>query len=172
MTSTENLLTAATTDAIRSLAQKLTHDQMTLVTAESCTGGLLAALLTEYPGSSDWFEGAFVAYRLSAKRRFLGVRGETLDRFGAVSEATAIEMAKGALERSDADLSVAITGVAGPNGGDSHVPTGTVWVAWAKRNDAEVRAECYRFSGERADVRRRAAEKAIWELPKFLSGAR
>ena len=104
-----------------------------IVTAESCTGGLVAAALTEVPGSSDVVEGAFVTYSNDAKLGFLKMSSDVLDTFGAVSVATAWAMAQGAIENSQADVAVAITGVAGPGGGSAKKPVGTVVVARAER---------------------------------------
>ncbi len=114
--------------------------RLRLACAESCTGGLIASTCTAIPGSSDWFECAFVTYRLAAKQRLLDVSDETLRRWGAVSEPTAKEMALGALQHCDADIAVSVTGVAGPSGGDVANPVGTVWFAWALRspNDIQV----------------------------------
>ncbi len=134
-----------------------------LVSAESCTGGLLAARLTEVPGSSNWFEGAFVTYRLSAKTDMVGVAVDLLERHGAVSEPTARAMAEGALSASSADISVAITGIAGPDGGDVIAPVGTVWFAWAVREEAIrcVQTAAHRLAGSRQAVRDQAVEIAL-----------
>ena len=107
----------------------------TLATAESCTGGLVAGAITDIAGSSGWFDRGFVTYSNEAKVDLLGVRPETLARFGAVSEATVREMAAGALGRSRADIAVAVTGVAGPAGGTPEKPVGLVWFAWAVRGE-------------------------------------
>ena len=123
-----------------------------MATAESCTGGLVAGAITDIAGSSEWFERGFVTYSNEAKIELLGVRPETLARFGAVSEATAREMAAGALERSRADIAVAVTGIAGPAGGTQDKPVGLVWLAWAIRN-GHVEAVSRRFDGGRAAVR-------------------
>ena len=135
-----------------------------LISAESCTGGLVAATITEIAGSSDWFEGAFVTYRLSAKTAMVGVSTKQLQRHGAVSEPVARAMAEGALNHSDAHIAVSITGVAGPGGGDVVSPVGTVWFGWALREGAEVRcvqtAE-HHLSGSRQVVRRQAVEVAL-----------
>lgn len=147
------------------LARRLKANGQRMVTAESCTGGLLAARLTELPGSSAWFEGAFVTYRVSAKRRMLGVPPATLQRYGAVSEPTARAMAEGAVHATDADLAVAITGIAGPEGGEPLTPVGTVWFAWAARNDSG--ADCdivtaeHEIAGSRSEVRRGAVLVAL-----------
>ncbi len=113
------------------LAARLMHANLRIVTAESCTGGLLASALTSHPGSSNWFEGSFVTYRLSAKTRMLDITPVELERYGAVSEHTARRMAQQALQHSDAQLSVAITGLAGPEGDGTNVKVGTLWIAWS-----------------------------------------
>ena len=134
-----------------------------LISAESCTGGLLAASLTEIPGSSTWVEGAFVTYTLQAKQRLLGVPEALLDRYGAVSEPVARAMAEGALHNSDADVSVAITGIAGPDGGDVIHPVGTVWFAWAVRNGTIqcVQTAEHDLAGDRTTVRHAAVAIAL-----------
>ena len=143
-----------------------------LATAESCTGGWISKSLTDIPGSSDWFECAFVTYRLSAKTSMLGVSPETLRRFGAVSEPTAREMVVGAIKRSDADIAVSVTGVAGPSGGDMLSPVGMVWFAWAVREaDRDIRVvqtECREIDGARNDVRIAATEIALKGILKAL----
>ena len=147
------------------LASELQRRGQRMVTAESCTGGLLAAQLTSIAGSSDWFEGGFVSYRLSAKQRMLDISGSMLERFGAVSEPVARAMAEGALRAADAHLSVAITGVAGPAGGDVMVPVGTVWFAWATRQPTEppvcVYTAQHRIDGAREEVRHQAMRIAL-----------
>ncbi len=135
-----------------------------LITAESCTGGLLAATCTAVPGSSDWFEGAIVTYRLSAKQRLLGIEPASLERFGAVSEPVARTMAVAALERCDADVAVSITGIAGPDGGELDHPVGTVWFCWAVRSAADidvVQASRHRFAGDRVRIRESAVRVAL-----------
>ena len=147
----------------RQLANTLQQRQQRLISVESCTGGMVAASLTSLPGSSQWFEGAFVTYRLSAKTQMVGVPEATLERHGAVSEPTARAMAEGALKHSSADISVAITGVAGPDGGDIVSPVGTVWFAWALR-DPEiccVQTLESHFDGDRESVRIQAVNLAL-----------
>lgn len=141
-----------------------------LISAESCTGGLLAARMTEVPGSSAWVEGAFVTYTLSAKTRLIGVADTLLERHGPVSEPVARAMAEGALEHSSADVSVAITGIAGPDGGDVTSPVGTVWFAWALReNGIEcVQTAEHDLSGDRSAVRERAVQIALEGLLALL----
>jgi len=125
---------------------------------------LLAATCTAVAGSSNWFEGSFVTYQLRAKSRVLDVSEYTLRRWGAVSEPAAREMAIGALVHSDADIAVAITGVAGPSGGDVAHPVGTVWFAWALRSPDGVRivqTALHQFAGSRDQVRRAAVATAL-----------
>ena len=158
---------------IEAIARRLVAADLRLVTAESCTGGLIAATLTAWPGSSRWFEAAFVTYRLTAKTRLLGVPAELLDRFGAVSEPTARAMAEGALRASDAAVSVAVTGVAGPDGGDAMAPVGTVWLGWALRNPEPccVQAERIEIDGDRTTVRNAAVQVALEGLCRLLEPA-
>jgi nicotinamide-nucleotide amidase len=131
-----------------------------LATAESCTGGWVAQAITSVSGSSDWFERGFVTYSNEAKREMLGVRAETLERFGAVSEETAREMALGALAASRAQLAVAITGVAGPTGGTPAKPVGMVCFAWASK-EGGVDTVTKRFAGDREEVRRQSVICAL-----------
>jgi nicotinamide-nucleotide amidase len=131
-----------------------------LATAESCTGGWVAQAVTAIAGSSEWFDRGFVTYSNDAKRDMLGVRADTLDTHGAVSEATAREMAGGALLHSRATIAVAITGVAGPGGGSAAKPVGTVCFAWAVPGGA-VDASTQRFAGDRDAIRRQAVILAL-----------
>lgn len=134
-----------------------------LVTAESCTGGWVAKACTDIAGSSRWFECGFVTYSNSAKARDLGVSERTLADNGAVSEATVREMAVGALRVSGADVAVAISGIAGPDGGTPTKPVGTVWFGLASRqpDKTEVAAEVLLFSGDRETVRRCSVVRAL-----------
>ena len=141
------------------LGRLLQQRNWLLVTAESCTGGGVARAVTEVPGSSGWFDRGFVTYSNRAKVEMLGVGEDTLERHGAVSEAVALEMAAGALCRSAADLSVAVTGIAGPAGGSPGKPVGTVWIAWA--GGGPPVAIRFRFSGDRAAVRGQSVQAAL-----------
>lgn len=132
----------------------------TLVTAESCTGGWIAKMLTDIAGSSAWFECGMAAYSYEAKQALLGVRPETLEHHGAVSRETVIEMVSGALVHSGATLAVAVTGIAGPGGGTDDKPVGTVWVAW-KRRGGYPKAEVFHFHGNRDAVRRQTVAAAL-----------
>jgi nicotinamide-nucleotide amidase len=144
---------------LRSLALRvgrhLLATRRRVVTAESCTGGWISKALTDIPGSSQWFELAFVTYSNAAKTRQLGVRTATLVRDGAVSEAVAREMARGALRKSGAEVAVAVTGIAGPDGGTLSKPVGTVWLCWGERRGrkVELRTRKIRFTGDRKAVR-------------------
>ncbi len=141
------------------LGRKLKESGGLLVTAESCTGGWVAQVATSLAGSSDWFERGFVTYSNASKEELLGVRRETLERHGAVSEETAREMALGALAHSRATIALAITGIAGPGGGSPGKPVGTVCFAWA--GGGRVRAETGHFAGDREAVRRQSVERAL-----------
>jgi nicotinamide-nucleotide amidase len=132
-------------------------------TAESCTGGLVAGAITAIAGSSGWFDRGFVTYTNAAKTELLGVDPDALDRNGAVSEATAIAMAEGALRTSRADVAVAVTGIAGPAGGTADKPVGTVCFAWARRGGPTTSAT-HHFSGDRDAVRKTSVIVAIQGL--------
>jgi nicotinamide-nucleotide amidase len=138
-----------------------------LVTAESCTGGWAAQAITAVPGSSEWFERGFVTYSNISKEEVLGVRGGTLVRHGAVSEATAREMAAGALARSRASVALAVTGVAGPSGGTDAKPVGTVCLAWASRRGA-LNSQTIRFTGDRHQVREQSVLRALAGVLELL----
>lgn len=143
------------------LLDDLRRRHMRLATAESCTGGLVAGVLTEIAGSSDVFERGFVTYSNEAKVELLGVSPEMLDSHGAVSEAVAREMAAGALRHSRADIAVAITGIAGPGGGSPAKPVGLVHLAAARR-DGKATHEAYRFGDVgRSEVRQLAVSAAL-----------
>jgi nicotinamide-nucleotide amidase len=138
-----------------------------LATAESCTGGWVAQMVTSVAGSSEWFERGFVSYTNLAKRELLEVKAATIARQGAVSEAVARAMAEGALGKSHAQVTLAVTGIAGPSGGTPEKPVGTVWFAWAgKRRETESRRES--FDGDREAVRRQAVAVALRGLLDFL----
>jgi nicotinamide-nucleotide amidase len=150
------------------VGERLVASRQILATAESCTGGWAAQAVTAIAGSSDWFDRGFVTYSNEAKQEMLGVRADTLKQHGAVSEQTAREMAQGALARSKASLSVAVTGIAGPGGGSTEKPVGMVCFAWASRQG--VRAETMHFSGDRESVRRQSVIHALQGVLKTLDG--
>jgi nicotinamide-nucleotide amidase len=138
----------------------------TLVVAESCTGGGVAHAVTSVAGSSAWFERGYVTYSNAAKREALGVRQATLARYGAVSEPTAREMARGALRRGRGSIALAVTGIAGPGGGAPGKPVGTVCFGWAQGR--RIRSETKRFKGGRASVRRQSVIHALRGVLKWL----
>lgn len=162
----EHNLTSLVTD----LAAQLQTRGWQLATAESCTGGLIAATCTEVSGSSAWFERGFVTYSNEAKTELPGVDAALIDAHGAVSEAVARAMAEGALARSRAQLAVAVTGVAGPTGGSPDKPVGTVWLAWARQGGSTQALRC-QFPGGRAAVRWATVEQALQGLLQALSHA-
>ena len=136
-----------------SLGMRLRSKGWQLALAESCTGGGIAHAVTDVPGSSVWFDRGFVTYSNVAKQDMLGVQSATLERVGAVSRETALEMAAGALVHSRADLVLAVTGIAGPDGGTTEKPVGTVYIACQRRGHD---GDCFKkqFSGDRQSVRR------------------
>jgi len=154
MTSTD---VTTSVDALASLALK---EERILATAESCTGGLIAAAFTEVSGSSAWFDRGFVTYSNNAKREMLGVSDRVLESHGAVSEATVIAMANGAVTRSDANIAVSVSGVAGPTGGSDEKPVGTVWIACAGEGVTAV-AHHFVFAGDRQSVRQQTVFHAV-----------
>ena len=139
-------------------AQLLTRGWM-LATAESCTGGMIAAACTDLAGSSQWFERGFVTYSNAAKTELLGVPAALIAQHGAVSEPVARAMATGAVARSHAQVAVAVTGVAGPTGGSADKPVGMVWFGWS--TDGVVTTEMRRFAGDRAAVRQATLAHAL-----------
>lgn len=145
------------------LGERLAARGWLLAVAESCTGGWIAKTLTDVPGASAWFDRGFVTYTNAAKQDMLGVQAGCLAEHGAVSEATVRQMAEGALARSGAQRSVAVSGIAGPGGGSADKPVGTVWLAWAGA-DMPTRASRYRFDGDRDAVRRQAVAAALQGL--------
>ena len=131
-----------------------------MAAAESCTGGWIGQAVTMVPGSSKWFDRGFVTYTNDAKQEMLGVSAKTLDAFGAVSEQTVREMAAGALARSRAQVAVAVSGIAGPDGGSRTRPVGTVLLAWAEK-EGSVEARAMHFEGDRDAVRRKTVIAAL-----------
>ena len=140
-----------------------------LATAESCTGGLIAACCTDLAGSSDWFERGFVTYSNAAKTEMLGVDAALIASHGAVSEQVVRAMVQGALARAAAQVAVAVTGVAGPGGGSDAKPVGTVWLGWA--TPAGVVSEVQHFGGDRAQVRAATVQRALQRLVELLQTA-
>ena len=140
---------------------------MMLVTAESCTGGGVASAVTEIAGSSAWFDRGFVTYSNQAKMDMLGVSPSTLLRYGAVSEATVREMVAGALRHSQARIALAVSGIAGPGGGTTDKPVGTVWFAWGLK-DGVMFSRLHQLVGDRAEIRDQAVHIALSGVLELL----
>jgi nicotinamide-nucleotide amidase len=149
----------------------LKQQHLQLATAESCTGGQLAQTITAIPGSSAWFECGFITYSLASKQILLAVQEATLQRYGPVSKETVTEMAKGVLAKSPANVSMAITGTAGPGGGSKENPVGTLYFAWAHRT-AFCEIEVKHFTGDRLIIRYNAVEFALQKLLHLLETVR
>ncbi|MCG8669600.1 MAG: nicotinamide-nucleotide amidase [Pseudomonadales bacterium] len=161
------ILSADALDALASaLGAALDGCESSVATAESCTGGWVSQAITAIAGSSKWFDRGFVTYSNEAKREMLGVRVHSLRKFGAVSEKVVQEMALGAVKKSNAEFSVAISGIAGPGGGTEDKPVGTVWFAWA--NGTDVESSVMQFPGDREQVRLGAACVALQGLVSRL----
>lgn len=154
-------------DLVEKLAGLMQAKNITLVTAESCTGGLLAATITHRPGTSTMFERGFITYSNESKTDLLGVPKDVLDKYGAVSEETAQLMAQGALKNSKADLSVSITGIAGPDGGSEGKPVGLVYFGYALKGGSSGTVR-HMFKGNRKEIQAEAAQTALKHLISVL----
>ncbi len=143
------------------------HDKL-IVTAESCTGGLIAEALTSVAGSTAWFDRAFVTYSYESKNEMLGVKEVTLQHKGAVSQECVEEMVIGALQESHAGISVACSGIAGPGGGTPDKPVGTVWISWAMQGHDEIISKLYHFDGDRNAVRLACTVEALQGVLRLL----
>ena len=152
------------------LAECLKHRGWFVGTAESCTGGWIAQVLTAAAGSSSWFDCGFITYSNESKQDILSVSNETIEEFGAVSEEVALAMAEGALAQSSADYSVSITGIAGPDGGTDDKPVGTVCIAWCERNTSGSTTRI-NFSGDRQKIREQSCLLAMQGLLDILQKA-
>jgi cytidylate kinase len=150
------------------IGELLQSHQMLLATAESCTGGGLGEVITRIAGSSAWFERGLITYSNNAKQDLLGVKEQTLQTTGAVSQATALEMAKGALTHSPAHISIAITGIAGPDGDTTDKPIGTVWIAWGAKHAGCI-AQLFELCGDRDAIRQQAIHFALTGLLSILT---
>lgn len=147
----------------KKLGDQLKLQHLQLVTAESCTGGQLAQTITSVPGASAWFERGFVTYSNLSKQQILGIDETLLNRFGPVSEEVVLAMATNALNKSPASVSIAITGIAGPDGGTEKIPVGTIWMAWVSKN-AFSKTQCQHYTGDRLIIRYAAVEFALQTL--------
>ncbi len=156
-------------DLAEKLGQLLKGKGKKISTAESCTGGWIAQVITEVPGSSSWFDRGFVTYSNLSKMEMLGVNRDTLERYGAVSEETIKEMVAGALANSTSDCTIAVSGVAGPDGGTLEKPVGTVFIGWQER-DQEPQCAKLQLQGSRQEIRRETVIKALVEMCRILSG--
>lgn len=148
------------------LGKMLKAQKKTIATAESCTGGWIAQAMTEIPGSSAWFDRGFVTYSNLAKMEMLGVKNETLEKYGAVSAETVMEMASGALEKSAADYAVTVSGIAGPDGGTVEKPVGTVFLGWQER-EMKPQSCKLQLNGSRHEIRRQTVEYALARMYRF-----
>lgn len=153
-------------ELVETIARRAGARGVRLACAESCTGGWIAKVLTDLAGSSAWFDRGFVTYSNQAKQDMLGVREQTLEVHGAVSRETVLAMSTGALARSAAQYSVAVSGIAGPGGGTPDKPVGSVWIAWA--DPAGAQATLYRFDGDREAIRRATVREALRGLAQRL----
>lgn len=149
-----------------SVVNLLEKNELTISTAESCTGGLLAGRIINVPGVSDVYKEGFITYTNKAKRKTLGVNKATLKKYGAVSAQTAREMALGAALEADSDVSISVTGIAGPDGGTDEKPVGLVYIGVCVKN--KVHVEEFRFSGDRANVREQTVISALGLLRKCI----
>lgn len=156
-------------DLARDVGSALAQQGLMLASAESCTGGWLGQTITSIAGSSVWYERGFITYAVISKREMLGVSSTTLEQYGAVSEETAYEMAEGAIARSHAQVAVAVTGIAGPDGGTAEKPVGMVCFAWLVK-DGLARTETRYFSGNREAIRRQSVAGALQGVIDLLQG--
>lgn len=154
------------------IGQRLLEQKQVLITAESCTAGLIASTVAETSGSSKWLEGGFIVYTPDAKHQFLNVSHETMEHFNITSEEVAYEMAEGALENSyNATMAIAVTGIAGPNGGTENIPVGTVCIAWARVHGEDIQIiteKCF-FEGSRNEIREKVVKYSLEQLYKLMS---
>ncbi len=155
-------------DEARALLESCRKQKLTIATAESCTGGLISALLTEIPGSSEVFVVGFITYANDAKHALVGVDKKLIEQHGAVSAEVATSMAEGALHTGHVDLAVAVTGIAGPAGGNTSKPVGTVHIAVAAKNKPTLQ-RVHHFTGDRSAIRIASVEAAVRLLSKQLS---
>lgn len=153
-------------DCLSAISLRLLGRDRMLATAESCTGGMIAAACTDLAGSSQWFERGFVSYSNAAKTDMLGVPASLIEQHGAVSQAVVCAMAQGSLRRSRAQVSLAVTGVAGPTGGSATKPVGSVWFGWCV--DGQTHSELQHFAGDRAAVRAATMRHALQRLLDWL----
>ncbi|MFZ3071930.1 MAG: CinA family protein [Thermodesulfobacteriota bacterium] len=152
------------TPELTEIARKLVKKGLTIAVAESCTGGLLSSVLTNVPESSTWFKGGVVAYTNEVKKRILGVKAGTLKKYGAVSEETALELAKGVREKLKTDIGISVTGLAGPGGGTKKTPVGTIFIGVDDGKETLVKR--LNLKGSRVKIKKKAVQAAL----RFLKG--
>ena len=157
-------------DDMIKLQTLLRANNQTITTAESCTGGLVASMITKISGSSDIFNGSIVTYSNKIKNQELHVQNETLEKFGAVSIEVVDEMLIGVLKKFDANFAIAISGIAGPNGGTRNKPVGTVKIGISDENNHKI-VNIYNFKGSREDIQIQAAKVALKEIYKFIKNS-
>jgi len=154
---------------VSQVGKALVDNDFMVVTAESCTGGMIAEALTSIGGSTAWFDRSYITYSYESKREMLGVKEITIQKKGAVSQECVEEMALGALQQSHATVSVACSGIAGPSGGTPDKPVGTVWLAWAVQGQEEVISQQFHFDGDRQAVREKTTETALMGIMKLIA---
>jgi len=164
-------MSASAEQFAEALLQLLIKQNMVIATAESCTGGWVAKILTDIAGSSSAFDRGYVTYSNTAKIEMLGVSTETLEKNGAVSEATAAEMATGVVNLSQADIAVSITGIAGPSGGSDEKPVGTVCFGWATL-EGDIRTETMYFDGDRNAIRLQSVQYCLQKAIEIIQARR
>lgn len=152
----------------KNLSDLLTTKSLTLSVAESCTGGLIGHIITETPGSSACFMGGIISYSNRAKCEILGVAEETINRYGAVSDETAKEMAAGVRERFHTNIGLSVTGIAGPDGGSDEKPVGTVYIGYS--DEKSLFSVRYLFKGNRAEIKQKTADTALENIRRYLNG--
>jgi len=155
---------------VQRIADALTRRDQRLATAESCTGGLVAKLLTDRAGSSAWFERGLITYTNQAKHELLGVPVAVFSDYGAVSSECVAAMAEGLVLRAPVDWALSVSGIAGPGGGSPEKPVGTVWLGWARRSQAATTEHCL-FAGDRDAIRQAAAARVLTGLMQRIDGA-
>ena len=153
---------------VSQVGEALIGQDAMIVTAESCTGGMISEALTSIGGSTAWFDRAYITYSYESKKEMLGVRETTIQKKGAISQECVEEMVIGALQQSHAKISVACSGIAGPTGGSIDKPVGTVWIAWAMQGKEDVVSEQFLFEGDRQGIRAQTTEAALLGVKKLL----
>lgn len=155
---------------VAEVGEALKQHNVMIVTAESCTGGMIAEALTSIAGSTAWFDRAYITYSYESKREMLGVKESTIQKKGAISQECVVEMVVGGLQNSHAEVCIACSGIAGPGGGTPDKPVGTVWIAWAKQGHNEIVTKLFHFEGDREAIRRQTTEVSLRGVLDILKG--